>query len=189
MLKLLDGLESLSRNKEFAVIARQFLTRYPQAGECPKIEERLAYILEKLNEREDAAKVYRDRWHREPNANGRRFAEKACVLFSQSGNAGIAQEAELAEEMFDKLPKDDYGRFVGLRSYYEWRRIRRWAEANTIGNKLVKSNLLRDAEQKREVLRTMAENYGYVGQHSNAVEMLKQVRAIRDDQWSHYYQI
>lgn len=189
MLKLLDALEALSRNKEFAVFARQFLTRYPQAGECPQLEERLAYILEKLEEREDAAKVYRDRWQREANPNGRHFAEKACMLFSQVGNAGVALEAELAEEMFDKLPKDDYGRFVGLKSYYEWRRISRWAEANTMGNKLIKSNLLNDAEQRREVLRTMAESYGYVGQHSNAVEMLKQVRSIRDDQLSHYTQI
>ncbi|MDA1051825.1 MAG: tetratricopeptide repeat protein [Planctomycetota bacterium] len=189
MLKLLDGLESLSRNKEFAVIARQFLTRYPSAAECPRVEERLAYILEKVGEREDAAKVYQARWRREPNANGRQFGEQACLLFAQVGTPGVAQGAELAEEMFDRLPKDDYVRFVGLRSYYEWRRISRWAEANAIGNKLVSSNLLRDPEQKREVLRTMAENYGYVGQHSNAVEMLKQVRALRDDQWSHYYHI
>ena len=189
MLKLLDGLETLSRNKEFAVIARQFLSRYPSAGERPKVEERLAYILEKLGEREDAAKAYQTRWKREPNANGRRFGEKACLLFSQVGNPGIAQGAELAGEMFDRLPKDEYAKFVGLRSYYEWRRISRWAEANAIGQKLVASNLLRDPEKKREVLRTMAENYGHVGQHSNAVEMLKQVRAIRDDQWSHYYHI
>lgn len=189
MLKLMDGLETLSRNKEFAVIARQFLTRYPSAAKCPQVEERLAYMLEKLGEREDAAKVYQARWRREPNANGRRFGELACLHFSQVGNPGIAQGAALAEEMFDRLPKDEYAKFVGLRSYYEWRRISRWAEANAIGNKLVASNLLRDPEQKREVLRTMAESYGYVGQHSNAVEMLKQVRAIRDDQWSHFYHI
>ena len=35
----------------------------------------------------------------------------------------------------------------------------------------------------------MAEHYGHVGQHSNAAEMLKQVRAIRDDQQAHYLQI
>lgn len=189
MLSLLDGLEALSRNQEFAVIARQSLTRYPNAAECPKLEERLAYVLEKLGEREDAAEVYRARWNREPNPNGRRFAEKACTLFAQVGNPGIEQGAALAEEMFDKLPKDQYARFIGLRSYYEWRRISRWAEANAVGSKLVKSNLLHSPDEKREVLRTMAENYGYVGQHSNAVEMLKQVRAIRDDQWAHYYQI
>jgi len=189
MLNLLDGLETLSRNKEFAVIARQFLTRYPSAPECPQVEERLAYMLDKLGEREDAAKVYEARWRREPNANGRRFGELACLHFSQVGTPSIAQGAKLAEEMFDVLPKDNYAKFLGLRSYYEWRRISRWAEANAIGTKLVASNLLADPEQKREILRTMAENYGYVGQYSNAVEMLKQTRAIRDDQLSHYNHI
>ena len=189
MLKLLDGLEALSRNKEFAVIARQFLTRYPQAPQCADVEERLAYMLEKLGQREDAAKAYRARWRREANAKGRRFGEKACELFSQIGNAGIEQGAALAEEMFDRLPKDDYARLMAVRSYYEWRRISHWAEANAVGNKLIKSKLLKDPEERREILRTMAENYGYIGQHSNAVEMLKQVRAIRDDQWAHYYQI
>ncbi|MEO8496502.1 MAG: hypothetical protein ABI614_15645, partial [Planctomycetota bacterium] len=130
MLSLLDGLEALSRNKEFAVIARQFLTRYPTAAECPQVEERLAYILEKLGEGDGAAKVYQALWTRQPNANGRRFGEKACLLYALVGNPGIAEGAKLAEEMFDKLPKDDYAKFVGLRSYYEWRRISRWAEAN-----------------------------------------------------------
>ena len=189
MLRLMDGLEALSRNKEFTVIARQFLTRYPSAGECPRVEERLANILEKLGEKEDAAKVFRDRWRREANPNGRVFAENSCKLFAQAGNAGIEQQAMLAEEMFDRLPQDDYTRIVGVESYNQWRRISRWKEANVIGNKLLKSNLLKDAEEKREVLRTMAENYGHVGQHSNAVEMLKQVRAIREDQWAHYYHI
>ena len=189
MIKLMDGLESVSRNSEFAVVARQFLTRYPENTTCPKVEERLAYTLEKLGETENAAKVFRNRWRREPNKNGRRFAQKSCELFAQTGNAGIAQDAELAGEMFDRLPRNDYARFVALRSYYQWRRISKWAEASVIGNKLIKSNLLKNPEQKRELLRTMAENYGYVGQHSTAVEMLQQVRVLRDDQWSHYYQI
>lgn len=189
MLRLLDGLEALSRHKEFTVISRQFLTRYPTAPQCTSIEERLAYTLEKMNEKADSAEVYRARWRREMNANGRRFGVKACELFAQTGNPGITQEAELAEEMFDKLPKDEFARHIGLRSYYEWRRISQWAKANVIGNKLIKSGLLKDAEERREVLRTMAENYRYLGQHSNAVEVLKQVRAIRDDQWALYYHI
>ncbi|MBI1314765.1 tetratricopeptide repeat protein [bacterium] len=189
MLKLLDGLEALTRHKEFTVIARQFLTRYPQAAECPDVEERLAYTLEKMGEKLPSAEVYRARWSREANPNGRSFGVKACELFSQSGNPGILAGAELAEEMFDKLPKDDFARYIGQRSYYEWRRVGQWAKANVMGNKLAKSGLLKDAEEKREVLRTMAENYGYLGQHSNAVEMLKQVRQIRDDQWALYYHI
>lgn len=186
MLRLLDGLEALSRNKDFTVIARQFLTRHPKAAECPRVEERLAAILEKLGEKEDAAKVFQDRWRREANPNGRAFAEQACNLFAQTGNAGIVQQATLAEEMFDRLPKDNYTRQVGLESYQQWRKISRWKEANVIGNKLLKSNLLQDAEEKRDVLRTMAENYGHAGQHSNAVEMLKQARGIRDDQSAHF---
>jgi len=189
MLRLVDGLEALSRHKDLTVIGRQFLTRYPNAPECADVEERVAYTLEKMGEKMPAAEAYRARWNREPNPNGRRFGVKACELFAQAGNPGILAGAELAEEMFDKLPKDDFARYIGQRSYYEWRRVSQWAKANVVGNKLVNSNLLKDPEEKREVLRTMAENYGYVGQHSNAVEMFKQVRAIRDDQWALYYHI
>lgn len=189
MLKLMDGLEALSRYKEFTVIARQFLTRYPKAAQCPDIEERLAYSLEKLGDKLPAAQAYRDCWNRQPNANGREFGVKACLLFSQSGTPGITQEAELAEEMFDKLPKDEFARYIGQRSYDQWRRIRQWAKASVIGNKLIKSGLVKDPEERREVLRTMAENYRYLGQHSNAIEVLSQARAIRDDQYTLYYHI
>ena len=189
MLKLLDGLEALTRYKEFTVIARQFLTRYPKAEQCGDVEERLAYALEKLDEKLPAAQAYRTRWQRQMNPAGREFGVKACFLFSQAGTPGVMQESELAEEMFDKLPKDEFARHIGQRSYDQWRRIGQWAKASVVGNKLLKSGLLKDAEERREVLRTMAENYRYLGQHSNAVEMLTQARAIRDDQYALYYLI
>ncbi len=189
MLKLLDGLEALSRHQQFTVIARQFLTRYPSAAECAAVELRLASTLEQMGEREDAAEAYQARWRRTPNPSGRQFGEAACRLFAGLGNAGIIQGATLAEEMFDRLPKDEYARHIGLRAYSEWRRARQWGPANVMGNKLVDSKLLKDDEERRETLRTMAENYGYLGQHSNAVELLKQVRAIRDDQWALYHHI
>ncbi|MGZ0164493.1 MAG: tetratricopeptide repeat protein, partial [Planctomycetales bacterium] len=189
MLKLMDGLEALSRYKEFTVIARQFLTRYETAPQCADVEERLAYSLEKLDEKLPAAQAYRTRWKREMKPSGREFGVKACLLFSQAGTPGVTQESELAEEMFDKLPKDEFARHIGLRSYAQWRRIRQWAKASVVGNKLLKSRLLKDSEERREVLRTMAENYRYLGQHSNAIEVLKQARAIRDDQYALYYHI
>ena len=189
MLRLMDGLESLSRHKEFSVQARQFLTRYPKAPQVADVEARLAYTLEKMAEKERSAVTYRDRWHREPNANGRHFGVSAVRLFAEAGGSSIAEGAALAEEMFDKLPKDEFAKHIGLRSYYEYRRISQWAKANVIGKQLVASGLLKEAEERREVMRTLEEHYGYLGQHSNAVEMLKQVRAIRDDQWAHYYQI
>ncbi|NQV25697.1 MAG: tetratricopeptide repeat protein [Rhodopirellula sp.] len=189
MLKLMDGLEALSRYEEFTVIARQFLTRYPKADHCADVEERLAYSLEKLDEKLPAALAYQTRWKRDMTPTGREFGVKACFLFAQVGTPGVIQESELAEEMFDKLPKDEFARHIGLRSYYEWRRIGQWAKASVVGNKLLKSGLLKDPEERREVLRTMSENYRYLGQHSNAVEVLKQVRAIRDDQFALYYHI
>jgi TolA-binding protein len=189
MLKLMDGLEALSRYKEFTVISRQFLTRYPSAEQCGDVEERLAYSLEKLGEKLPAAQAYRTRWQRQMNPSGREFGVKACFLFSQAGTPGITQESELAEEMFDKLPKDEFARHIGQRSYDQWRRIGQWARASVVGNKLLKSDLIKDAEERREVLRTMAENYRHLGQHSNAVDLLKQARAIRDDQQALYYHI
>ena len=93
MLKLMDGLEALSRYKEFTVIARQFLTRYPKRPECANVEERLAYSLEKLDEKLSAAQAYRSRWQREMKPSGREFGVKACLLFSQTGTPGITQEA------------------------------------------------------------------------------------------------
>lgn len=189
MLKLLDGLEGLSRNQEFTVIGRQFLERYPQHTRTLEIQHRVAYTLEKLGEKSDAAEAFQACWQLKPNKSGRHFAVKACELFAASGQGGVASDARLAEELFDRLPKDSFAKYSGLRAYYQWRRVSKWAEANAMGHKLLKSNLLRNAEEKREILRTMAENYSYQKQYSNAVEMLKQARAIRDDQWTHYYQI
>lgn len=189
MLKLMDGLEALSRYQEFTVIARQFLDRYKSASECADVEERLAYSLEKLGDKLPAAEAYQTRWRRQMTPAGREFGVKACQLFSEAGTAGVTKEAELAEEMFDKLPKDEFARHIGTRSYSEWRRIQQWAKASVVGNKLLKSGLVKDAEERREVLRTMAENYRYLGQHSNAIDVLRQARAIRDDQHTLYYHI
>ena len=124
MLRLIDGLESLSRHKKCSVQARQFLTRYPKAPQCPDVEARLAYTLEKMAEKERAALTYRDRWNRESNVNGRNFGVSAVRLFAEAGGKSITEGATLAEEMFDKLPKDEFAKHIGLRSYYEWRRIR-----------------------------------------------------------------
>jgi TolA-binding protein len=189
MLQLLDGLETLTRNKEFAVNARQFLTRYPKHASCPEIEIRLAYVLEKLAEKARAAEAYRVCWNRQPNAKGRDFGVKACRLYAESGGAGTLPGAQLAEEMFDKLPKNEFARNIGLRSYYEYRRISKWAEANVIGNKLVRSKLIKDREQLREVHRTMGENYTSQSQHANAINSVKAARAIRDDAVLIGYQI
>ena len=81
---------------------------------CPqRIIAKLVAEMGDDDEREDAAKVFRDRWQRTPNPSGRGFGEHACRLYSVLGNAGIMQGAALAEEMFDRLPKDEYAKHIG----------------------------------------------------------------------------
>ena len=48
MLKLIDGLEAMSRHKELTVSIRQFLQKYPTAPQVAELEERLAKTLDKL---------------------------------------------------------------------------------------------------------------------------------------------
>lgn len=190
MLKLLDGLEALTRQKDFTVVARQFLVRYPQAPQCPDVEERLAYTLDRLNEKHRAAEAYRDCWKRQPNANGKRFGERGAQLFAEVNVQTIIEGAELLEDMFDKLPKDEYARHLAVRAFYELRRVSQWAKANQVGAKILASGIAFPVpEELREVHRCMGEQYAYVGQYANAAESYKKARAIRDDQYAHYSQI
>ena len=55
MLKLIDGLESVARNKEVTATCRQFLANYPAAPQCPDIEMRLAEALQQMPNEYDAA--------------------------------------------------------------------------------------------------------------------------------------
>ena len=67
MLKLIDGLEASSRNKEMVAACRQFLDRYRDALECAEVEIRLADTLERMGSRLPAAEVCRLVWNRQPN--------------------------------------------------------------------------------------------------------------------------
>lgn len=190
MLKLLDGLEALTRPKDFTVVARQYLTRYPQAPQAADVEIRLAQQLDKLGEKQRAAEAFRDCWKRQPNANGRQYGERAVQLFSEGANQQIIDGAALCEDMFDKLPKDEYARHIGMRGFYELRRVSQWAKASQIGAKIVASGVaFPNPEDLRELHRLMGENFGYIGQYANAAESLKKARAIREDWSVHYYQI
>ncbi len=71
MLKLIDGQEALSRNKELAVSIRQFIARYPEASEIPSLEIRLADALLQFDDRRRAAEACWAVWKRQgPNETG-----------------------------------------------------------------------------------------------------------------------
>lgn len=190
MLKLIDGLEAMSRSRDLTVACRQYLQKYPQSQQLVDISLRLARTLDKLNERPAAAKVYRDLWNRAPQPAHRQYAADALERFAGSGSGeDIAAAAELADDIFQRLPTDEFSAEAALRGFYQWNRISKWAEANALANKLLAKQLPADAQQRRDLLRDVAENYARQKQYANAVESLKQARAIQDDQEAHYQQI
>jgi len=182
MLKLIDGLQATSRNQEMVATTRQFLVRYSDAPECASLEMRLADTLIRMNDRAAAADACRLVWNRQPNTSmGRKYGAMAVGHYAQAGGTGnVVTGAELAEEMLDKSPAGDFAKWIGYRAFYERRRINQYAEANVVGNKLLRKGIAADKELAFELNYYMAENYDRVGQHANAVEATRRARQIRD---------
>lgn len=191
MLKLIDGQEGLSRNKELSTTIRQYMTRYPDAAENPALEIRLADALQQLDDRVRAAEACRAVWKRQgANEIGRRYGATAITLFDLTNQPDpITQAATLGEEMLDKLPPGEFAREVGYQAFLDYRRIAQWAKSAAVGVKLFQKGLGGDPESQRLLHVTQSENYGNLSQHANAAQSMAAARAIRDDQIAHYYQI
>jgi TolA-binding protein len=181
MLKLIDGLEAMSRHKELTVSIRQFLQKYPQAPQAAELEERLAKTLDKLGERQKAGETWRALWNRQPNVNGRKFGEYAVTRFNNGNQNEIFEGCVLAEEMLDKLPAGEFTKLIAGNAHYRWRQYGQWAKANTLGAKMLAKGLPYTPEEVRELHRMQGDQFGYLSQHANAANHYRQARAIRDD--------
>lgn len=191
MLKLMDGLEATSRNKELTVVCRQFLQRYPQRPECPAVEVRLARTLDQMSDLAAAADAHRSVWRRQPATEpGRLHAIDAIRLYAVVNDKNVfSKAAELADELLDKLPPGEPATQVGWQGVSQWRRGSEWARSNLVAAKMLAKGLPADPKSRRELHRTMAESYANLGQHANAVASLVQARNIEDGQPLHYQQI
>jgi TolA-binding protein len=187
MIKLLDGLEALSRNKDVAATGRQFLGRYPQAAECAAVEVRVADASVQVDDRQRAAEACAAVWTRQgPTPIGRKYGVLAMQLFAATGSTEqIARGAALGEEMIDKLPAGEFAQHVGWQAFNEFRRVSQWAKSNGVGAKLVAKNLVVDPARRRDLFVLMGENYTNIGQYANAAENLRQARAIQDSPYLH----
>lgn len=181
MLKLIDGLEAMSRHKELTVSIRQFIQKYPTAPQVFELEERLAKTLDKLGERQKAAETYRSLWNRQPNINGRKFGEYAVTRFNNGNQNEIFEGCVLAEEMLDKLPAGEFTKLIAANAHYRWRQYGQWAKANTLGAKMLAKGLPYTPEEVRELHRMQGDQFGYLNQYANAANHYRQARAIRDD--------
>lgn len=186
MLKLIDGQEALSRNKELAISIRQFMARYPDAAEIPSLEIRLADALAQFDDRRRVADANWAVWKRQgANETGRRYGVQAAqMLVTIAEPTGLG--AQYGEELLDKLPAGEFARECGNLAFWEYRRIGQWAKSSAVGTKLFQKGLVGDSEAQRYLHIVMAENHGNLAQHANAAQSLRAARAIRDDQVVHY---
>jgi len=191
LLKLIEGQAALSRDQEVAATIRQFIARYPDASEIAELEIRLADALRQLPDRTKAAEACRAVWRRHGNHElGRRYGVRALQLFDQMNNQeGFLAEAELGEEMLDKLPAGEFAREVGWQAFTSYRRIGQWAKSSAVGSKMLQKGLGGEPGAVRQLHVEMAENSSNQGQHANAAESYLQARKIRDDAHLHLQEL
>ncbi len=191
MLKWIDGLAALSRDQEVAATIRQFIARYPNAGEIAMLEVRMADALRQLPDKGQAADASRAVWRRQGvNEVGRKYGVLAIQLYDQiNHHEGFVAEAELCEEMLDKLPAGEFAREVGWQAFATYRRIGQWAKSLSVGNKLLQRGLEVNPESLRKLHVEMADNSANLGQHANAAESYAQARKIRDDAQLHLQEL
>ena len=182
-LKLIDGLQAMSRNKELTASIRQFIQRYPQDPECARLEEVLAQTLNQMGDRVHAAEAFEVVYRRQPDSpKGRNAGVSAIALYgSLNTNEAAAKAAELAEVMVDKLPATELAAHIGWSGIHHWRRLSQWAKSNAIAAKMTAKGVPTDKSFQRDLLHIVAENYHAMSQWANAGDTVKKVRALGDD--------
>ncbi len=191
MLKLIDGQQVLSRNKELIVACRQYLDRYGASAESAAIEIRLADALAQTTDREAAAQAAEVVWKRHGNSvTGKKYVERAVYLYqSLPGNDLQTQAAVLSEEAMEKIPAKPFAQAMGRNAVYLYSRLTKRVESNRVINRMFQKGLAGDSEQQRTAYLQMAANYEQLQQYTNASNMYQRARQIRDDADTLYRQV
>ncbi len=186
MLKTIDALQAMSRNKDLIVACRQFLARYPKAPQCASVQRRLALVLDRGKDKKASAAAFHAVWKRQPkDAQAIDAGITAVQRYLSLGNAQVQIGAQLAEQMLD-VTNGAMAADLGMASVQSWARVNKWAESNRAGSNLLKKRVVKDDETLRQLHVRMAENYDRLGQHTNAVKSYTAARKIRDDQLVHF---
>ncbi|MBL8826337.1 MAG: tetratricopeptide repeat protein [Planctomycetaceae bacterium] len=182
MLRLADGLQATSRNKELTALCRQFLTRYPDDAACGQIEITLATTLDQLDDRLRTAEAYDAVWQRQGNNPvGLRAGVRAFTLYNGINNKdGFTRAATVAESMFRKLPVGESAERAGLDAVYTWQRINEWAKSAVVGQELLKKDLPKDKLLRANLHLQLAQADFSIQQRANGIEHLKKSRALVD---------
>jgi len=184
MLKLLDGLEAVSRNEEIITTCRQFLDRYPNDPASASVEVRLARTLER-GDRLAGAGAWQAVWRRQGNTAAGREAGARALGLCESLRSGEAVKLanEIAGEMVDKLPATELTGEIGMRTFNLLASAGQYAEANSLANKMLAKGQPADKVLLRGLHRRMAYNYQQVRQYANAAVSLKKALAYWRTCW------
>ena len=176
MLKLIDGLLAMSRNKELVATCRQYLGRYSNDPQCARLEKIVATALEQLGDRQHAAEMCVGIWQRQKDTpDGRGHGVKAIWLYSSLNSPeGFSKAGEQAEAMLDTLPAGELANEVGYQGVQNWRRVGNWAKSNVIGNKILAKNVPMTPGELRDLHYYMAESFAAQNQLANAVDSMPQ---------------
>ncbi|MDB5388517.1 MAG: Tetratricopeptide 2 repeat protein [Planctomycetaceae bacterium] len=182
MLKLIDGMLASARNKEVVATCRQFLQRYADDKECPQVEIKLAQTLDQTDDYAGAAEAHAIVFKRQPTTLiGRTAGVRAVQIYAALNSAeGFKQAAALAEILTDRFTNPEGVTSCLSTAVYNWERAGEWAKANLAANKLLQRNLPSDPKALQDLHRRIADNFGRLSQHANAVEALKKCRALGD---------
>jgi len=189
MLKLIDGLGAVARNKEVAATCRQFLAIYPDAPQCGDLEVRLAEALRQMpNEYDAAGDACKAVWQRQPTTDlGKQYAVLAQTYYSAVNDKKVySKSALLADQMLDTMPVDAFLEEIAWQGVAQWRRGSEWAKATTTSQKMISKGLPKDRQRLYQLHYWIAQNHGYLGQWANSVVSYQQARAIQDDMDVHY---
>lgn len=191
MLKLLDGLVTLSRHKESIVTSRQFLERYPTHARASYPEKVLADALKVTRDRNAAGAAYETVWKRlGTTPEGKAAAIEAIHQYAAIGNVeSYGKAAKVAEALFDQNPAGEYGTQTGQTAMYYWNNAQQWAKVIVVGSKLLARGLPTDKDQLRDLHFNMAQNYSRTNQHANAADSYRKALAIQDRPDFYYHLI
>ncbi|MEM7557498.1 MAG: tetratricopeptide repeat protein [Planctomycetota bacterium] len=188
MLKMIDGLQAMSRNPDLIAACRQFISRYPKDKACGDVEVRLARTLAQSEEKTAAAEAFHAIWRRRKDEAGQQAAIRAIVRYTSADNKSILKGAELAEELLERC-QGELAVQIGMKAVESYSRIGKWAESNRAATKLINSGALQDKKALRQLYLDTAENYNRQGQHANSVKSFAAARKLRDDQETHFKMI
>jgi len=181
MLKLIDGLMVVGRNKEVIAAGRQFVARNPSDPACVDVDRWLARLLKRTGDNAGYAAVSEAQWKRlGATPEGRRAGREAVTTYLTLNTPDTLNKAAvLAEEMFAKLPAGEAATAAGIAAMDAYERRNEWAKAALVGAKLLVKSPPTLPYPLQALHVRLASDYSQLTQRANAAASLRSALAVK----------